>query len=176
MRGGLADRSPRSAPSARAAIPADDDPRPRPRARRRRGAAAYGRIGVSTTEFGTVWRSGRIQLLNLLTGNLDRIGGAMFTSPAIDVIGRGLVGRGHRGAWRSRVRGLPETGGELPVAALREEIETPGDGPGPRAADHGRQPGALDARRRAARPGARLAWTSWPRSTSTSTRRPATPT
>ena len=42
--------------------------------------------------------------------------------------GRGLVGRGHHDVWRSRVRGLPEFGGELPVAALREEIETPGEG------------------------------------------------
>jgi len=90
-------------------------------------AAAYGRIGVSTTAFGTVaqWA---VQLLNLVTGNLDRAGGTMLTSPAVDIIGRGVVGKGHHGIWRSRVRGLPETAGELPVAALREEIETPGDG------------------------------------------------
>src|SRR5262249_59178421 len=30
--------------------------------------------------------------------------------------------------WRSRVRGLPETLGDLPAAALAEEIETPGRG------------------------------------------------
>ena len=90
-------------------------------------AVVHGRIGVSTTRFGTVaqWA---IQLLNLLTGNLDRTGGAMFTTPAIDVVGRGLIGRGHHAAWHSRVRDLPETAGELPVAALREEIETPGPG------------------------------------------------
>ena len=52
----------------------------------------------------------------------------MFTSPAIDAVGTGLIGRGHHGLWHSRVRGLPESGGELPVAALREEIETPGEG------------------------------------------------
>ena len=52
----------------------------------------------------------------------------MFTSPAIDAVGTGLIGRGHHDAWRSRVRGLPETAGELPVAVLREEIETPGEG------------------------------------------------
>ncbi len=52
----------------------------------------------------------------------------MFTSPAIDAVGTGLIGRGHHDLWRSRVRGLPESAGELPVAALREEIETPGDG------------------------------------------------
>ena len=91
------------------------------------GAVAYGRIGVSTTEFGSVCQWA-INCLNVLTGNLDREGGAMFTSPAIDVVGTGLIGRGHFDLWRSRVRGLPETSGELPVAALREELETPGDG------------------------------------------------
>lgn len=91
------------------------------------GAVAYGRIGVSTAEFGTIchWA---IQLLNVLTGNLDRAGGAMLTNPAIDVIGMGLVGRGHLDAYRSRVRNVPEFGGELPVSVLREEIETPGEG------------------------------------------------
>jgi anaerobic selenocysteine-containing dehydrogenase len=91
------------------------------------GAVAYGRIGVSTTSFGTVaqWA---IQLLNLLTGNLDRAGGALLTSPAIDIVGRRIVGKGHHDAWQSRVRGLPETAGELPVSALREEIETAGQG------------------------------------------------
>lgn len=90
-------------------------------------AVAYGRIGVSTTAFGSVaqWA---IQMLNLLTGRLDQVGGAMFTSPAIDVVGRRIVGKGHHNAWQSRVRGLPETAGEFPVAALREEIETPGEG------------------------------------------------
>lgn len=91
------------------------------------GAAAYGRIGVSTAEFGTVchWA---IQLLNIVTGNLDRVGGTLLTNPAIDVIGMGLVGRGHIDRYRSRVRDFPEFGGELPVSVLREEIETPGDG------------------------------------------------
>jgi anaerobic selenocysteine-containing dehydrogenase len=91
------------------------------------GAAAYGRIGVSTTSFGSVaqWA---IQLINLVTGNLDRVGGTMLTSPAIDIVGRRIVGKGHHDVWRSRVRGLPETAGELPVSVLREEIETPGEG------------------------------------------------
>jgi len=91
------------------------------------GAVAYGRVGVSTHAFGTVCQWA-VQLLNLLTGNLDRVGGAMLTSPAIDAVGTGLIGRGHHDVWRSRVRGLPEFAGELPVSALREEIETPGDG------------------------------------------------
>ncbi|WGY00043.1 molybdopterin-dependent oxidoreductase [Nocardioides sp. QY071] len=91
------------------------------------GAAAYGRIGVSTQEFGTVCQWA-VQVINLVTGNLDREGGVLFTSPAIDAIGRGLIGRGHHDRYRSRVRQAPEFGGELPVAVLREEIETPGEG------------------------------------------------
>ena len=91
------------------------------------GAAAYGRMGVSTNEFGTVCQWA-VQLLNLVTGNLDREGGALLTNPAINTVEGGLIGRGHWDKYRSRVRGAPEFGGELPVSVLREEIETPGDG------------------------------------------------
>jgi anaerobic selenocysteine-containing dehydrogenase len=91
------------------------------------GAAAYGRMGVSTNEFGSVCQWA-IQLLNLVTGNLDREGGVLLTNPAIDAVGKGLIGRGHYDRFRSRVRGLPEFAGELPVSVLREEIETPGEG------------------------------------------------
>ena len=52
----------------------------------------------------------------------------LFTEPAIDIVGKAIVGRGHFDVWRSRVRDLPEFGGELPVSAFREEIETPGEG------------------------------------------------
>ncbi|HEU4884116.1 MAG TPA: molybdopterin-dependent oxidoreductase [Longimicrobium sp.] len=88
-------------------------------------AVCYGRCGVSTQEFGGLahWL---INLLNLVTGNLDRPGGAMFTLPAVDVLKR--TRRGSHGRFRSRVRGLPEFGGELPVATLAEEILTPGPG------------------------------------------------
>ena len=87
----------------------------------------YSRIGVSAGPWGSVCQWA-VNCLNILSGNLHRVGGAMFTSPAIDAVGTGLIGRGHHAAWRSRVRGLPETAGELPVSALREEIETPGRG------------------------------------------------
>ncbi len=90
-------------------------------------AAVYGRVGVSTQQFGLV-ATWAVQLLNLVTGNLDRPGGTMLTRPAVDLVGRGLIGPGHHDLWRSRVRGLPEFAGELPVAALAEEILTPGDG------------------------------------------------
>ncbi|HEV7747227.1 MAG TPA: molybdopterin-dependent oxidoreductase [Pyrinomonadaceae bacterium] len=92
-------------------------------------AVCYGRIGVSTQEFGGVcqWL---INVLNIVTGNLDSTGGAMFTLPAFDAVAapEGLAPRGSFGRWHSRVRKLPEFGGELPVAALAEEILEPGDG------------------------------------------------
>src|SRR3546814_19904588 len=62
------------------------------------------------------------------TGNLDREGGMMFPRPAMDLIKGAGSKPGHYGAWKSRVRGLPEFGGELPAAALAEEILTPGNG------------------------------------------------
>ena len=88
-------------------------------------AVCYGRLGVSTQIFGTLcqWL---INVLNIVTGNLDRPGGAMFTRPAVDLVAS--TGRGSLGRRSSRVRGLPGFGGELPVAALAEEILT--DGPG----------------------------------------------
>jgi anaerobic selenocysteine-containing dehydrogenase len=92
-------------------------------------AACYGRLGVCTQRFGAVccWL---MTALNALTGNLDRIGGAMFTTPAADLVRlAALLGEsGSFGRWRSRVRGLPEFAGELPLAALAEEIDTPGPG------------------------------------------------
>jgi len=91
------------------------------------GAAAYGRLGLSTQGFGSVCQWA-INCLNILTGNLDREGGALFTEPAIDFVATGLVGRGHFDKYRSRVRGAPEYGGELPVSVFAEEIETPGEG------------------------------------------------
>src|SRR5690349_977928 len=92
-------------------------------------AVCYGRIGVSTQEFGGTcqWL---INVLNIVTGNFDRPGGAMFTLPAFDPVTapESLASRGSYGRWHSRVRKLPEFGGELPVAALAEEILTPGPG------------------------------------------------
>ncbi len=90
-------------------------------------AAAYGRMGVSTQAFGTLCQWA-LAMLNIVTGNLDREGGVMFPLPAMDLIKGAGSKPGHYAAWTSRVRGLPEFGGELPVAALAEEILTPGEG------------------------------------------------
>jgi len=87
----------------------------------------YGRIGTTTQAFGTT-TSWLIDVLNAVTGNLDRPGGAMFPLPAHVARGTGS-GRGARfGRWASRVRGAGEVFGELPAACLAEEIDTPGDG------------------------------------------------
>jgi anaerobic selenocysteine-containing dehydrogenase len=89
-------------------------------------AAVYGRIGTTTAEFGTM-ASWLVDALNALTGNLDRPGGAMFPNAA----SRAAYVRKRpfrTGRWHSRVRGLPETAGELPVATLADEIGEPGEG------------------------------------------------
>lgn len=91
------------------------------------GAVAYGRMGVSTQAHGVVCQWA-IQVINLLTGNVDREGGALLTSPALNLIQMKLMGPGHFDVWRSRVRGAPEFGGELPVSVLAEEMLTPGRG------------------------------------------------
>ncbi len=92
-------------------------------------AAVYGRIGTSTVEFGTLG-SWLVDVVNILTGNLDRPGGAMFPlGPAASAPRPPRPGRGFRtGRWHSRVSGYPEVLSEMPAAALPEEIDTPGDG------------------------------------------------
>jgi anaerobic selenocysteine-containing dehydrogenase len=92
-------------------------------------AAVYGRIGTTTQAYGTL-ASWLVDVLNVITGNLDREGGAMFP---LAVGGQTNAAPGKRrgfvhGRWRSRVRGLPEVMGELPVATLADEILTRGDG------------------------------------------------
>lgn len=92
-------------------------------------AAVYGRIGTSTVEFGTL-TSWLVDVVNILTGNLDRPGGVMFASSPIAGAPRpARPGRGFKtGRWRSRVSGHNEVLSELPAVALAEEIETPGEG------------------------------------------------
>jgi len=92
-------------------------------------AVCYGRMGISCQEFGSL-ATWLIDVVNVVTGNLDRPGGAMFTTPAVDLVGLSKLIRlpGTFNKWQSRVSGLPEFNGELPVAALAEEIETEGPG------------------------------------------------
>ncbi len=92
-------------------------------------SVVYGRMGTSTQEFGTL-ASWLVEVVNFLTGNLDREGGTLFTRAAAgarNTTGAPGTGSGTTfGRWKSRVRQLPEAFGELPVAAMAEEIETPG--------------------------------------------------
>lgn len=94
-----------------------------------KSAVCYGRVGLCTQEFGGAgaWL---VNTLNILSGNLDREGGAMFTSPAVDVVGAGSYAgmQGSFARYKSRVRGLPEFGGELPAVTLAEDILEPGEG------------------------------------------------
>ncbi|MEE3627210.1 molybdopterin-dependent oxidoreductase [Nitrospirillum sp. BR 11752] len=94
-------------------------------------AVLYGRIGTCTQEFGTL-ASWLVDVVNVLTGNLDAPGGAMFPKAAAfaaNTVGAGGKGRGvPLGRRRSRVSNAPEVFGELPVGCLAEEIETPGEG------------------------------------------------
>ncbi|MDX3619428.1 molybdopterin-dependent oxidoreductase, partial [Streptomyces europaeiscabiei] len=88
-------------------------------------AAVYGRIGSCTVPHGTL-ASWLVDVLNILTGNLDRPGGALFPQSATDRTPR-PAGPGHGfalGRWRSRVSGHPEAKGELPLSSLAEEIDT----------------------------------------------------
>lgn len=90
-------------------------------------AVAYGRIGLSTQAFGGLcqWL---LNALNVVTGNFDREGGAMLPRPAFDLLMRAKKGDRPLGRFTSRVRGLPEFDGELPSAAMAEEMDTPGEG------------------------------------------------
>ena len=94
-------------------------------------AALYGRMGTSVQTYGTLcaWL---IDVLNVLTGNLDRAGGVMFAKAAAFSANTSNTegkGRGIRtGRWSSRVSGAPEIFGELPMNCLAEEMETPGPG------------------------------------------------
>lgn len=93
-------------------------------------ASVYGRIGTTTTEFGTI-TSWLIDVVNICSGNLDRRGGAMFPKPVAGGAGtRGKPGTGRGftvGRGVTRVHQYPEVMGEYPAAAMAEEISEAGD-------------------------------------------------
>jgi anaerobic selenocysteine-containing dehydrogenase len=92
-----------------------------------RSAACYGRLGTCVQPFGTLASWG-VDLMNILSGNLDRPGGVMFTSPAAPYRALGANPPFEFGRWRSRVSGRPEASGMLPLSTMVEEIMTPGAG------------------------------------------------
>jgi len=93
-----------------------------------KSAACYGRLGTCVQEFGLLASWG-CDLVNILTGNLDRPGGVMFTTPAAPIDAAMPAGKGVEIArWRSRVSRQPEVGGLIPSSCMGEEMLTPGDG------------------------------------------------
>jgi anaerobic selenocysteine-containing dehydrogenase len=94
-------------------------------------AAVYGRIGTTTVSFGTT-ASWLVDVLNAVTGNLDIVGGAMFSLPVAagpTTRGKKGIGKGFKtGRGKTRVRGFPEALGEYPAALMAEEMQTPGEG------------------------------------------------
>ncbi|NNC55512.1 MAG: molybdopterin-dependent oxidoreductase, partial [Pseudomonadales bacterium] len=90
-------------------------------------AVFYGRMGVSVQEYGALCQWA-IQLINLLAGNVDVVGGALVPNSAAGYVKPGERGAGHFNRFQSRVSGLPEFGGELPATVMAEEMLTPGEG------------------------------------------------
>jgi len=91
-------------------------------------AVAYGRCGTSLGRFSTLTKY-LTDALNLVTGNVDRPGGACFGNPMIDsekLLGA-LKTNGYD-RWRTRVDGIPEVLGTSPVVSMPREITTPGPG------------------------------------------------
>ena len=133
------DRHPRAAPAGRRAS-ARGAPRRaaacRPRhvrelARDLAGAeraAVYGRTGSCLGRNGTLVAF-LLDALNVVTGNLDREGGAMFGDPPIDFSRiADLAGLASYARVRSRVGDLPEVLGSLPASVMAKEMTTPGEG------------------------------------------------
>jgi anaerobic selenocysteine-containing dehydrogenase len=73
-----------------------------------------------------------VDVLNVLTGNLDKPGGAMFAKPLawsfVSLRPPEFADGFEFGRWKSRVRGAPEVLGQVPVSCMAEEIATPGEG------------------------------------------------
>ncbi|MGV0642492.1 molybdopterin-dependent oxidoreductase [Mycolicibacterium sp. XJ2546] len=95
-------------------------------------AAVYGRVGTSTGENGTL-TTYLLDAVNLVAGNLDRPGGAMFGRyglPAerwLNKAGAALL-RSVYHRRRSRIGGFPSVLGSEPAGVMAKEITTPGRG------------------------------------------------
>ncbi|WP_280317197.1 molybdopterin oxidoreductase family protein [Nocardia wallacei] len=92
-----------------------------------RSAVLYARIGVCQQVTGTLthWL---VNTINAVTGNLDRAGGQMFSTPPVDAPRVGKYLPMAHGAWTDRSGRYKSFRSELPVAALADEILTEGEG------------------------------------------------
>jgi anaerobic selenocysteine-containing dehydrogenase len=94
-------------------------------------AVVHGRLGTCLQDLATL-TAWLIDVVNTVTGNLDRRGGAMFSRPA--AMGFNTTGQPGSGSgtdyatFHSRLRKLPGAFDQLPSVCLAEEIETPGQG------------------------------------------------
>jgi formate dehydrogenase len=91
-------------------------------------ACVYGRCGASLGRFSTLTKY-LIDVLNLVTGNLDRAGGMVFGRPMVnlELMTKVLRASGYD-RWRTRVDGIPEVLGTSPWATFPREVLTPGRG------------------------------------------------
>lgn len=95
-------------------------------------AAIYGRIGTSLGRAGTL-TTALLDIVNLVAGNLDVVGGSMFGDLGIPGQRLGVAALQHvsRFAWngrRSRVGDLPQVLGTAPASVMAKEMRTPGKG------------------------------------------------
>ena len=90
-------------------------------------AAIYARIGICQQETGTLV-SWLVMVINTVTGNLDRPGGTMFSTPIVDVPRLAkFIPVGH-GRWTDRSGRHKSFRGELPAVTMADEILTEGPG------------------------------------------------
>ncbi|WP_082944439.1 molybdopterin-dependent oxidoreductase [Mycolicibacterium elephantis] len=94
-------------------------------------AAVYGRLGTCVGTHGTL-TTYLIDAVNLVAGNLDAPGGAVFSS--MHTVGQkwqnvamGAIMRRSYRRKRSRISGTPSAIGSEPAALMAKEITTPGD-------------------------------------------------
>ncbi|MCK9563241.1 MAG: molybdopterin-dependent oxidoreductase [Bacteroidales bacterium] len=92
-------------------------------------AALYGRIGTCTQKFGTL-ASWMVDVIAILTGNMDRIGGSLWSTqvaPHMD-LSPAYPPDAPILSPTNRVRGVQGVLGQYPASCLAEEIDTPGQG------------------------------------------------
>lgn len=85
-------------------------------------AVIYGRMGLSASTWSTL-NAWVIEVLNIITGKLDRPGGKVFGMNIINVAKLGgIIGMGSYNTNQSRIGNYPEVMGAFPLGTLAKEI------------------------------------------------------
>jgi formate dehydrogenase len=122
----LVEPHPPESTEAKSGVPADEVRQLARDLAAARRAAVYGRTGSCLGRHGTLV-SFLLDAVNVVTGNLDREGGAIFGTGPIEIEGLlRLVGGDSYDSYRSRIGQLPEVLGQLPASVMAKEITTPG--------------------------------------------------